>query len=87
MQSRRTGLPREELEEGGKETKVRKELFISVEEIEANHRALRRCRSCGAYERVFDLFNGGARCERCAKRAERENEDRENGNLNAAFTV
>ncbi|MEO8189719.1 MAG: hypothetical protein ABI682_05210 [Acidobacteriota bacterium] len=40
-------------------------------ENDANHRALRRCRSCGAYARPFDEVNGAPRCERCAKRARR----------------
>jgi len=70
-----------------KESKVRKEMFITLEEVEANHRALRRCRSCGSYERVFDLFNGGARCERCAKRARREAEESESGDLTPTFAL
>jgi predicted secreted protein len=67
-----------------------KELFITVEEVEANHRALRRCRSCGSYERPYETFNGGVRCERCAKKArrqrERESEDLSE-DLNVRFTV
>lgn len=63
-----------------------KELFITVEEVEANHHALRRCRSCGSYERPFEIFNGGIRCERCAKKARRERE-REAEDLNVRFTV
>jgi predicted secreted protein len=67
-----------------------KELFITVEEVEANHRALRRCRSCGSYERPYETFNGGVRCERCAKKArrqrERESED-VSEDLNVRFTV
>jgi predicted secreted protein len=67
-----------------------KELFITVEEVEANHRALRRCRSCGSYERPYETVNGGVRCERCAKKArrqrERESEDLSE-DLNVRFTV
>jgi hypothetical protein len=72
--------------EGRKETAMFKELFITVEEVEANHRALRRCRSCGSYERPFDVFNGGIRCERCATKARRERE-RGAEDLNVRFTV
>lgn len=63
-----------------------KELFISLEEVEANHRALRRCRCCGSYERPYDVFNGGVRCERCAKKARRQKES-ESEDLNVTFTV
>jgi len=38
-------------------------------ESDANHRALRRCYSCGSYARPFDELNGAIRCERCAKKA------------------
>ncbi|MEP6768134.1 MAG: hypothetical protein ABJC61_05660 [Acidobacteriota bacterium] len=40
-------------------------------ENDANHRALRRCYSCGSYARPFDEVNGNMRCEKCAKRARR----------------
>lgn len=53
---------------------MRRELFIGLEEVESNHRALRRCRTCGSYGRPYDIVNGGVRCERCAKKAEREKE-------------
>ena len=43
---------------------------------EANHRALRRCRSCGAYARPVDLVEGMPRCERCAEKARLEKERR-----------
>lgn len=64
-----------------------KELFITVEEVEANHRALRRCRSCGSYERPYEVFNGGVRCERCAKKARRREQEQESENLNETFIV
>lgn len=60
---------------------------ITLEEMEANHRALRRCRSCGSYERPFDAFNGGVRCERCAKKARRQQDEREDEDINAKFVV
>ena len=63
------------------------QLQINLEEVEANHRALRRCRSCGSYERPFDVVNGGVRCERCAKKARREREERESEDLNTKFVV
>jgi hypothetical protein len=69
------------------ESKMFKELFITVEEVEANHRALRRCRSCGSYERPYEVFNGGVRCERCAKKARRREQEQESENLNEAFIV
>lgn len=69
------------------EPKMFKELFITVEEVEANHRALRRCRSCGSYERPYEVFNGGVRCERCAKKARRREQEQESENLNETFIV
>ncbi len=63
------------------------QLQINLEEVEANHRALRRCRSCGSYERPYEAFNGGVRCERCAKKARREREEHENEDLNTKFIV
>jgi hypothetical protein len=42
---------------------------VPVHDSDANHRALRRCYSCGTYARPFDEVNGAIRCERCAKRA------------------
>ena len=62
-------------------------LQINLEEMEANHRALRRCRSCGSYERPYDAFNGGVRCERCAKKARRQRDEREIEDINAKFVV
>jgi len=78
-----------EEKEGRKERAMFKELFITVEEVEANHRALRRCRSCGSYERPYEAYNGGVRCERCAKKArrQRERQTEEFEDLNVRFTV
>ena len=56
---------------------MRGEMQISLEP-EPNHRALRRCFSCGTYARPFDEVNGAVRCQRCAEKARRskvENED------------
>jgi hypothetical protein len=60
---------------------------ITLEEMEANHRALRRCRGCGSYERPFEAFNGGVRCEKCAKKARRQRDERENEDVNAKFVI
>lgn len=60
---------------------------ITLEEMEANHRALRRCRGCGSYERPFEAFNGGVRCEKCAKKARRQRDERESEDVNAKFVV
>jgi hypothetical protein len=66
---------------------TRTEMQISLEDVEANHRALRRCRSCGCYERPYEAFNGGVRCERCAKKARRQRREQENEDINATFLV
>ena len=46
-------------------------------ENEANHRALRRCYSCGAYARPFDLdeTSGAIRCRPCSEKADRRRRD------------
>ena len=46
-------------------------------ENEANHRALRRCYSCGAYARPFELdeSNGAIRCRPCAEKAQRRRQE------------
>ena len=53
-------------------------------EVEAHHRALRRCHGCGAYARVEEVA-GALKCERCAKKARREREREEAEDLNAAI--
>ena len=60
---------------------------VTLEEMEANHRALRRCRSCGSYERPYEAFNGGVRCERCAKKARRQRQEQESEDINEKFVV
>jgi hypothetical protein len=67
--------------------RMQTQMQITLEEMEANHRALRRCRSCGSYERPFDAFNGGVRCERCAKKARRQRDEREGEDISAKFIV
>ena len=66
---------------------IQNAMQITLEEMEANHRALRRCRSCGSYERPFEAFNGGVRCEKCAKKARRQRDERESEDVNAKFVV
>lgn len=53
-------------------------------EVEAHHRALRRCHGCGAYARVEEV-EGALRCERCAKKARRERDQSEAEDLNTAL--
>lgn len=50
-------------------------------EVDARHRALRRCHACGAYAHVEEV-EGVLRCERCAKKAKREKELADAENLN-----
>jgi formylmethanofuran dehydrogenase subunit E len=52
-------------------------------DVEAHHRALRRCHSCGAYARNVEETGGAIRCERCAQRARRERDDADE-DLNAS---
>jgi formylmethanofuran dehydrogenase subunit E len=44
-------------------------------EVEAHHRALRRCHGCGAYARRAEEIEGRVRCERCAEKARRERDE------------
>jgi hypothetical protein len=53
---------------------MRREMQLSLDQ-DANHRALRRCCRCGAYARPFDEVAGSIRCERCAMKARREEDD------------
>ena len=43
-------------------------------EVEAHHRALRRCHGCGSYVRHAEEKKGVLRCERCAEKARRAEE-------------
>jgi len=43
-------------------------------EVEAHHRALRRCHGCGAFVRHAEESKGAPRCERCAEKARRDQE-------------
>jgi len=44
-------------------------------EVEAHHRALRRCHGCGAYARRAEEIEGRVRCERCAEKARRDRDE------------
>ena len=43
-------------------------------EVEAHHRALRRCHGCGVFVRHAEEEKGVLRCERCAEKARRDQE-------------
>lgn len=53
-------------------------------EVEAHHRALRRCHGCGAYARVEEV-EGLLKCERCVKKAKREKDLVDLEDLNATL--
>ena len=53
-------------------------------EVEAHHRALRRCHGCGAYARVEEI-DGALKCERCAKKARRERDPESAEDLNTSI--
>jgi formylmethanofuran dehydrogenase subunit E len=45
-----------------------------VLDLDANHRALRRCHGCGTYARPSVEIAGRLLCEKCAEKARREQE-------------
>jgi hypothetical protein len=52
------------------------QLQLTVEPpVQANHRSLRRCYGCGNYTRPFVEMDGVIRCEQCAKKARRSEEE------------
>lgn len=61
-------------------------------ENDANHRALRRCHSCGAYSRPSEgnASDGTIRCRPCSEKAERRergSEDEEKDPTRVSFLV
>lgn len=52
---------------------------LAVEPVQPNpsHRSLRRCYGCGNYARPFVEMDGVIRCERCAKKNERGDDEPE----------
>lgn len=50
-------------------------------DVNANHRALRRCHGCGNYARPGGEVQGRLLCERCVEKARRANEDEDKDGL------
>jgi hypothetical protein len=59
---------------GKKRNRMRREMQITLD-TDANHRALRRCHGCGSYARPFADDHGVIRCERCARKVRRDEEE------------
>jgi hypothetical protein len=53
----------------------------AVLDLNAHHRALRRCHGCGQYARPFGEIEGRLLCERCLERWRAENGDAETGTI------
>jgi formylmethanofuran dehydrogenase subunit E len=47
----------------------------AVVDLNAHHRALRRCHGCGNYARPSGELQGRPICEKCAQKARREDKD------------
>ena len=45
----------------------------AVLDLNAHHRALRRCHGCGSYSRPCGEVQGRLLCEKCLEKARREN--------------
>ena len=53
----------------------RREAVLMLElDLDAHHRALRRCHGCGAYARPGGEVRGRLLCEKCLEKARRETE-------------
>jgi len=48
-----------------------------VLQLDANHRALRRCHGCGSYARPEGDISGRLYCERCIEKARREESEKD----------
>jgi hypothetical protein len=48
-----------------------------VLQLDANHRALRRCHGCGSYARPEGDIGGRPYCERCIEKARREEPEKD----------
>ena len=55
-----------------------------IVDLDAHHRALRRCHGCGNYARPSGEFEGRLLCEKCLEKLRRE---REAEDANAAMEV
>jgi hypothetical protein len=55
----------------------------AVLDLNAHHRALRRCHGCGAYARPVGEVQGRAYCEKCLEKARKasEGQDEEIGRV------
>jgi len=62
---------------------IRREAQSTVD-LDAHHRALRRCHGCGSYARASSEIEGRLLCEKCLEKARR---DREAEDLDAAMEV
>ncbi len=49
----------------------------AVLDLDAHHRALRRCHGCGNYARPGGEVQGRLLCEKCVEKARRESEDKD----------
>ncbi len=46
-------------------------------QLDAHHRALRRCHGCGNYARPFGEVGGRLLCEKCVEKARKDGEDKD----------
>jgi hypothetical protein len=46
-------------------------------QLDANHRALRRCHGCGSYSRPEGEIGGRLYCERCIEKARRDESEKD----------
>jgi hypothetical protein len=53
----------------------------AVLDLNAHHRALRRCHGCGAYARPGGEVHGRLLCEKCVEKARREDENEQVGGV------
>ena len=49
----------------------------AVLDLDAHHRALRRCHGCGNYTRPFGEVEGRLLCEKCVEKARRDEEGKD----------
>jgi hypothetical protein len=53
----------------------------AILDLNAHHRALRRCHGCGSYARPGGEVQGRLLCEKCVEKARRESEDGQIGGV------
>lgn len=49
----------------------------AVLDLDAHHRALRRCHGCGNYTRPFGEVEGRLLCEKCVEKVRRDEEGKD----------